>query len=295
MRSLEAFIEENGQWSAPRGVSTVDARVAVPDESASRSSPAATSAAPGTGSSSGWHSGAGKLGAMKVGVPSEVKPDEYRVGMTPAASASWSTSATRCSSRAAREGSSLADDADVAQGATILPDADAAFGEATMIVKVKEPQPEEVRSPRPHQVLFTYLHLAAEESLTRGLMESARPASRTRRSRTRAGGCRCWRRCPRSPARSQPRLARSCSRSRSAAAASCWAEFRRRGGQCDGDRRRRRRDERGLHRVGMEATVYVYDRNIDRLRELDIAFGGRRTPASRRRCRSRSGCPTSTS
>ena len=69
------------------------------------------------------------------------------------------------------EGSAIADEAYVAQGATILPDADAVFGEATMIVKVNEPQPAEVERLRPHHILFTYLHLAADEALTRGLME----------------------------------------------------------------------------------------------------------------------------
>ena len=87
-----------------------------------------------------------------------------------------------------------------------------------MIVKVKEPQPEEVARLEPRHTLFTYLHLAPDPELTRGWSPAARPASPTRRSRTRAAGCRCSRRCPRSRARSPPRPARSCSRSRSAAA-----------------------------------------------------------------------------
>ncbi len=59
-----------------------------------------------------------------------------------------------------------------AQGATILPDADAVFGEAEMIVKVKEPQPEEVARLRPDHTLFTYLHLAPDPELTRSLADS---------------------------------------------------------------------------------------------------------------------------
>ncbi len=69
-------------------------------------------------------------------------------------------------------GSSLSDESYLGQGATILPDADAVFAEATMIVKVKEPQPPEVARLQPHHILFTYLHLAADAGLTRGLMES---------------------------------------------------------------------------------------------------------------------------
>jgi alanine dehydrogenase len=72
----------------------------------------------------------------------------------------------------AGEGSAISDADYVAQGGRILPDADAVFGEATMIVKVKEPQPEEVARLRPEHVLFTYLHLAPNPELTQGLVDS---------------------------------------------------------------------------------------------------------------------------
>ena len=72
----------------------------------------------------------------------------------------------------------ITDEAYAAQGATILPDADAVFGEATLIVKVKEPQPEEVGRLEPRHTLFTYLHLAADAELTRGLMELGRDLHR---------------------------------------------------------------------------------------------------------------------
>src|SRR4029077_8258622 len=77
-----------------------------------------------------------------------------------------------CVQSGAGLGSSIEDDDYVAQGAKILPDADAVFEEATLIVKVKEPQPPEVARLKPHHTLFTYLHLAADASLTHGLMES---------------------------------------------------------------------------------------------------------------------------
>ena len=95
----------------------------------------------------------------------------------------------------AGEGSTITDDDYGAQGARIVPDAEAVFGEAELILKVKEPQPEEVDLLRAGQPLFTYLHLAPAPELTRGPRATpAPPASPTRRSRTPTGGCRCSRR-----------------------------------------------------------------------------------------------------
>ena len=82
---------------------------------------------------------------MKVGVPTEIKTDEYRVALTPAGVRELVDTATRWSSRRAPgSGSAIPDDEYVAQGARIVPDADAVFAEAELIVKVKEPQPSEV-------------------------------------------------------------------------------------------------------------------------------------------------------
>src|SRR4051794_1241077 len=72
----------------------------------------------------------------------------------------------------AGEGSAIENSQYEEQGARILPDAEAVFGEAEMIVKVKEPQPQEVRLLEPRHTLFTYLHLAPDAELTRGLVES---------------------------------------------------------------------------------------------------------------------------
>jgi alanine dehydrogenase len=72
----------------------------------------------------------------------------------------------------AGEGSAINNEDYIAQGAKILPDADAVFAEADMIVKVKEPQPVEVERLRPEHLLFTYLHLAPDPELTHGLMKS---------------------------------------------------------------------------------------------------------------------------
>ncbi len=110
---------------------------------------------------------------MKTGVPSEIKADEYRVAMTPSGVRELTQHGHEVVVQAgAGEGSAISDAEYEAQGATILPDADAVFAEADLIVKVKEPQPEEVARLRPGQVLFTYLHLAPDPELTVGLMDS---------------------------------------------------------------------------------------------------------------------------
>jgi len=110
---------------------------------------------------------------MRVGVPTEIKTDEYRVALTPAGVRELSDAGHDVVvQRGAGEGSAISDADYAAQGASIVPDADAVFEVAEMVVKVKEPQPEEVGRLRPGQVLFTYLHLAPAPDLVRGLAES---------------------------------------------------------------------------------------------------------------------------
>jgi alanine dehydrogenase len=110
---------------------------------------------------------------MKVGVPSEIKTDEYRVALTPSGVRELTDHGhSVCVQEGAGLGSQITDEQYAAQGATIVPDADTVFGEADLIVKVKEPQPEEVARLTPRHTLFTYLHLAPDAELTRGLLES---------------------------------------------------------------------------------------------------------------------------
>ncbi|HEX6390223.1 MAG TPA: alanine dehydrogenase [Solirubrobacteraceae bacterium] len=110
---------------------------------------------------------------MRVGVPTEVKTDEYRVAITPAGVRELVDHGHEVLIQAgAGEGSAILDDDYVAQGAAIVADADALFAQADMVVKVKEPQPVEVARLRPGQVLFTYLHLAPDPALTQGLIAS---------------------------------------------------------------------------------------------------------------------------
>jgi alanine dehydrogenase len=110
---------------------------------------------------------------MKVGVPTEIKADEYRVALTPAGVRELADAGHEVVIQAgAGEGSAITDEMYGAQGATILPDAETVFGEAEMIVKVKEPQPDEVARLEPRHTLFTYLHLAPAPELTKSLMDS---------------------------------------------------------------------------------------------------------------------------
>ena len=109
---------------------------------------------------------------MIVGIPKEVKDNEYRVAATPEGVRELIAAGHRVLVEAtAGTGSALPDEQFTAVGAEIAPDADAVFAEAELIVKVKEPQPQEFPRFRTGQVLLTYLHLAADEALTRFLAE----------------------------------------------------------------------------------------------------------------------------
>jgi alanine dehydrogenase len=110
---------------------------------------------------------------MRVGVPTETKADEYRVAITPIGVRELGEHGHEVIVQSgAGEGSALPDSAFAAQGARIVPDAESVFEQAELILKVKEPQVPEAGLLRPHHVLFTYLHLAANPKLARRLCES---------------------------------------------------------------------------------------------------------------------------
>ncbi|MEI4488682.1 alanine dehydrogenase [Frigidibacter sp. MR17.14] len=110
---------------------------------------------------------------MKIGCPREIKPQEFRVGMTPdAAREAVSHGHEVVVETGAGLGSGFADADYVAAGASILATAEAVFETAEMIVKVKEPQAAERARLRRGQVLFTYLHLAPDPAQTRDLLAS---------------------------------------------------------------------------------------------------------------------------
>jgi alanine dehydrogenase len=110
---------------------------------------------------------------MIVGIPKETKRDEYRVGLLPVGVEEL----TRAGHRVLVEsgaglGSGLADDDYARHGAVMVDGPTEVFGQADMIVKVKEPQPSELSRLRRGQILFTYLHLAADRQLTDSLLAS---------------------------------------------------------------------------------------------------------------------------
>jgi len=110
---------------------------------------------------------------MKIGVPKEIKNHEYRVGLVPGSVRELTARGHEVFVETnAGEGIGMQDSDYEAVGATILPDAAAVFERATMIVKVKEPQPVECRMLRDDQVLFTYLHLAPDPDQAKALVES---------------------------------------------------------------------------------------------------------------------------
>ena len=214
---------------------------------------------------------------MRIGVPTEIKPDEYRVAITPAG-------VRECSARGhevliqagAGEGSAMADDQFAAQGARIVPDARAVFAEAELVLKVKEPQPVEVEMLREGQTLFTYLHLAAEPELARGLMASEATCIAYETVEDREG------RLPLLAPMSE--VAGKIATQAGAfmlekplggrgillggvpgvAAATVLVI----GGGVVGM-------NAAIIAIGMQADVFVFDRSIDRLRELEVAFAGR--------------------
>lgn len=111
---------------------------------------------------------------MRVGVPKEVKIHEYRVGLVPSSVRELTHNGHEVVvETGAGLGIGVLDVDYERAGARILPDAKAVFDQAEMVVKVKEPQPQEISMLRDGQILFTYLHLAADEAQTKGLMDSS--------------------------------------------------------------------------------------------------------------------------
>jgi len=110
---------------------------------------------------------------MVIGVPQEIKDHEFRVALTPHGAKDLCSRGHRVLiQKNAGEGSGFDDQAYTQAGALILPSSQQIFGEAELILKVKEPQPEEWAYLRPGHVLFTYLHLAASKPLTESLLSS---------------------------------------------------------------------------------------------------------------------------
>ncbi len=214
---------------------------------------------------------------MKVGVPTEIKVDEYRVALTPAGVRELVDAGHEvCVQQGAGLGSAISDEDYTKQGAKILADAAAVFAEAEMIVKVKEPQPPEVAMLESRHLLFTYLHLAADVELTHALAKTGATCIAYETVEDRNGRL--------------PLLApMSEVAGKIATQAGAFMLEKPLGGRgillggvpgvaaanvlvIGGG-------TVGYHAaqvaIGMGSTVTVFDRNLDRLRDLDVAFDGR--------------------
>src|ERR1700737_9935 len=110
---------------------------------------------------------------MNIGIPTEIKPDEYRVSLTPSGARELTDRGHGVVVQSgAGSGSGIGDGDYEAQGAQIAPDAASVFEACDLILKVKEPLLGEVAMLRPGQLLFTYLHLAPAPELTLALIAS---------------------------------------------------------------------------------------------------------------------------
>lgn len=214
---------------------------------------------------------------MIIGLPKEIKNHEYRVGLTPVSVRELVANGHQVLVQTtAGEGIGESDDAYVNAGASIAASAKQVFDQAEMIVKVKEPQPNECKMLRPGQLLFTYLHLAPDPQQTELLLESGAIAIAYETVTDDAGGL--------------PLLApmsEVAGRMSIQAGAMCLEKSRGGSGKLLGG-------VPGVSpanilvigggvvgtnaiqmAVGMQANVTVLDRSIKRLRELDAQFGGR--------------------
>ena len=118
---------------------------------------------------------------MRIGIPTEVKDNEYRVAITPAGVHEFTGRGHEVFVQAgAGTGSSITDADYRAAGAKVLDTAEEVWGQAELLLKVKEPVAAEYRLLRPDLVLFTYLHLAADRALTPALIESGHDGDRLR-------------------------------------------------------------------------------------------------------------------
>lgn len=110
---------------------------------------------------------------MKIGVPKEIKNNENRVGLVPSGVRQLVVDGHELYvEKNAGVGIGIPDEDFEKAGAKILPTMEDVYATAEMIIKVKEPQPVEVALLKPHHILYTYLHLAADRELTEGLMKS---------------------------------------------------------------------------------------------------------------------------
>ena len=216
---------------------------------------------------------------MKVGVPKEIKTHEYRVGLTPAGARELILHGhTVLMEQHAGIGIGCDDDAYRAAGATILPTPEEVFAQAELIVKVKEPQPAEIACLRRGQILFTYLHLAADKAQTEGLMRSGATCIAYETVTDRFGSLPLLAPMSEVAGRMAVQVGAHCLEREQGGAGILLggvpgvppAKVVVLGGGVAGTNAARMA-------VGLEASVTIIDRSIPRLKELDLQFGPRAT------------------
>ena len=215
---------------------------------------------------------------MLIGVPREIKNNEFRIGLTPAGVGELVHHAGHRVLIESGGGAAIGfDDGQyTAAGAELAPDAATVFGEAEMIVKVKEPQPAECRMLRPGQLLFTYLHLAPDPEQTRLLVESRATAIAYETVTSSQGGLPLL--APMSEVAGRMSIQAGCHSLEKAQGGSGTllggvpgvepARVLVIGGGVVGINAARMA-------MGLGADVTIVDRSISRLNELDMIFGGR--------------------
>ena len=216
---------------------------------------------------------------MKVGVPREIKTHEYRVGLTPAGVRELTQNGHAVLvERNAGIGIGCGDDAYRSAGASVADTAAEVFGAADMIVKVKEPQAAEIALLRPGQVLFTYLHLAADRAQTDGLLASKATCIAYETVTDRSGALPLLAPMSEVAGRMSVQVGAHCLEREQGGAGVLLggvpgvppAKVVVLGGGVSGTNAARMA-------VGLEASVTIIDKSLPRLKELDLQFGPRAT------------------
>ncbi len=212
---------------------------------------------------------------MLVGVPKEIKSDEYRVGLVPASVRELVHHGSEVIvERGAGAGIGFADGAYEAVGARLADSAAQVFTEAQMVVKVKEPQPAEIAMLRDGQILFTYLHLAADREQTAGLLSSGATAIAYETVTDRYGGLPLLAPMSEVAGRMSVQVGAHCLEKEQGGAGILLggvpgvpvAKVVILGGGVVGTNAARMA-------MGLEASVTVLDKSLHRLYELDLQFG----------------------
>jgi alanine dehydrogenase len=216
---------------------------------------------------------------VKVGVPKEIKTHEYRVGLTPASVRELILHGHQVMvEHNAAAGIGIADDVYRAAGATVVVSADEVFATADLVVKVKEPQPREIACLRQGQVLFTYLHLAADKVQTEALLRSGATCIAYETVTDAHGGLPLLSPMSEVAGRMAIQVGAHCLEKEQGGAGVLLggvpgvapAKVVVLGGGVSGTNAARMA-------VGLEASVTIIDRSLPRLKELDLQFGPRAT------------------